>query len=430
MKNKKLFILLIVFIICFIEIYSYVNVTLTESKKDRGFFLYLSGANINSIRKKQDNTGSFIIQVDRQMQEENYILDSYNIEMTKINNTIIISFGNRVKDFKKLSNRKVLFLEININSNHISGLVKELKNKGFMIKRKSQRNNNIYYYLVSSNFNFEGWINKKNIPKFLKQYAKYSKYRYKVGSKKRYLKLFNGKVIKLSNNIRYRILSTKNGKKLIELYDGTQGYLFKRKIKDRYNEKISSKNKYLVIGNQKEKLKINTRYKIISNKGKEKFIETSKGRRGFLVTISKSKQKKKKHKTKKENKIDPNNLDIRDKIVYWAENLKFEESKYANKTYDIFVKKVYKKAGISIENNIEVQKDEAKKKNMSELKKGDLIFFSRESSLISNLLDLVAIYEGNKKFIYYSPTQDKKLIGDLNDKKWDQAFVTGGSYVN
>ena len=63
-------------------------------------------------------------------------------------------------------------------------------------------------------------------------------------------------------------------------------------------------------------------------------------------------------------------------------------------------------------------------KNMSELKKGDLVFFDTNAN-DSDLCDHVGIYIGNNEFIHASSSEGKVIISDITKRWWKEIFSWG-----
>lgn len=63
-------------------------------------------------------------------------------------------------------------------------------------------------------------------------------------------------------------------------------------------------------------------------------------------------------------------------------------------------------------------------KNMSELKKGDLVFFNTNAN-DSDLCDHVGIYIGNNEFIHASSSEGKVIISDITKRWWKEIFSWG-----
>ncbi|MCX8092778.1 MAG: C40 family peptidase [Candidatus Goldbacteria bacterium] len=123
--------------------------------------------------------------------------------------------------------------------------------------------------------------------------------------------------------------------------------------------------------------------------------------------------------------------DIREKIVRIAKNLL--EKKYSYGKQDVyqgfdcsgFTQFVYKEVGIKIPRTSFNQYENSRKISLSELEKGDLIFFS----ISSNKPDHVGIYIGEKKFIH-SPSEGKKIqISSFDNDYWKKRIYGAGTYL-
>ena len=85
-----------------------------------------------------------------------------------------------------------------------------------------------------------------------------------------------------------------------------------------------------------------------------------------------------------------------------------------------FVEYVFEQNGVSLPWGTSVLKKEGSFVSKSNLKKGDLVFFSTSGSSI----DHVGIYTGNGQFIHNSPSVDGISINSLNSGYWQREYET------
>jgi cell wall-associated NlpC family hydrolase len=85
-----------------------------------------------------------------------------------------------------------------------------------------------------------------------------------------------------------------------------------------------------------------------------------------------------------------------------------------------FVEYVFEQNGVSLPWGTSVLKKEGSFVSKSNLKKGDLVFFSTSGSSI----DHVGIYIGNGQFIHNSPSVDGISINSLNSGYWEREYET------
>lgn len=122
---------------------------------------------------------------------------------------------------------------------------------------------------------------------------------------------------------------------------------------------------------------------------------------------------------------DHSNLKLLEVVASWL-GVPYKDNACSKEGTDCsgFVQAVYKEVyGKTISRNTQGMLKEVKKVERTQLKEGDLVFFSIQSKKVSH----VGIYLKDNKFVHAS-TKKGVMVNDLNEPYYASTFTMGGRY--